>query len=212
MFDSTRITLFFGAALLLAVAPGPGMLYVLARSLAGGKREGVMSAFGTLLGGMVHVFAAALGISIVLAKSAAAFAAVKYLGAAYLCFLGLRMIIDARRDELSADTFVVATGSARNPLAQGIATEVLNPKTALFFLSFIPQFVSHDHGHIFLQFVILGTISVALNTTADLIVIAMAGPLGERIRSSAVFRHRQRTVSGAIMIGLGTYLATSESK
>lgn len=212
MFDSTRITLFFGAALLLAVAPGPGMLYVLARSLAGGKREGVMSAFGTLLGGMVHVFAAALGISIVLAKSAAAFAAVKYLGAAYLCLLGLRMIIDARRDEFSADTFVVATGSARNPLAQGIATEVLNPKTALFFLSFIPQFVSHDHGHIFLQFVILGTISVALNTTADLIVIAMAGPLGERIRSSAVFRRRQRTVSGAIMIGLGTYLATSESK
>lgn len=212
MFDSTRITLFFGAALLLAVAPGPGMLYVLARSLAGGKREGVMSAFGTLLGGMVHVFAAALGISIVLAKSAAAFAAVKYLGAAYLCLLGLRMIIDARRDESSADTFVIATGSARNPLAQGIATEVLNPKTALFFLSFIPQFVSHDHGHIFLQFVILGTISVALNTTADLIVIAMAGPLGERIRSSAVFRRRQRTVSGAIMIGLGTYLATSESK
>lgn len=212
MLDLTRITLFLSAAVLLAIAPGPGMLYVLARSLAGGKREGVLSALGTFLGGMVHVFAAALGVSIILAKSATAFAAVKYLGAAYLCFLGVRMILDARRDKSNEDALLIATRPTRNPLAQGIATEVLNPKTALFFLSFIPQFVTHDHGHVFLQFVILGTISVALNTTADLIVIALAGPLGERIRSSAVFRRRQKTVTGAIMIGLGTYLATSESK
>src|ERR1700731_2688279 len=98
MFDPTRILLFLSAALLLAIAPGPGMLYALARSLAGGKREGVLSALGTFLGGMVHVFAAALGISIVLAKSALAFAAVKYMGAAYLCFLGVRMIVDARKE------------------------------------------------------------------------------------------------------------------
>ena len=212
MFDFTRITLFLTAALLLAIAPGPGMLYVLARSLAGGKREGVLSALGTFLGGMVHVFAAALGLSIILARSALAFAAVKYLGAAYLCFLGVRMILDARRDNANAEPLIAAGRPARNPLWQGVATEVLNPKTALFFLSFIPQFVNHASGHIFLQFVILGTISVALNTTADLIVIVMAGPLGERIRSSAVFRRRQRTVTGAIMIGLGTYLVTSESK
>ena len=98
MLDSTRLLLFLTAAVLLAIAPGPGMLYVLARSLAGGKREGVLSALGTFLGGMVHVFAAALGVSIVLARSALAFSTVKYLGAAYLCFLGVRMIIDARRD------------------------------------------------------------------------------------------------------------------
>jgi threonine/homoserine/homoserine lactone efflux protein len=212
MFDLTRITLFLTAALLLAIAPGPGMLYVLARSLAGGKREGVLSALGTFLGGMVHVFAAALGVSIILAKSALAFAAVKYVGAAYLCFLGVRMIVDARREKTAPDEIAVATAPARNPLWQGVATEVLNPKTALFFLSFIPQFVSRGNGHMFLQFVTLGTVSVVLNTTADLIVIALAGPLGERIRSSAVFRRRQRTVTGAIMIGLGTYLATSESK
>ncbi len=96
MFDSTRILLFLTAAVLLAVAPGPGMLYVLARSLAGGKREGVLSALGTFLGGMVHVFAAALGVSIILAKSAAAFATVKFAGAAYLCFLGVRMILEAQ--------------------------------------------------------------------------------------------------------------------
>lgn len=212
MFDFTRITLFLTAALLLAIAPGPGMLYVLARSLAGGRREGVLSAFGTFLGGMVHVFAAALGLSIILARSAVAFAAVKYLGASYLCFLGVRMILEARRDNADPGAMLSTIQPQRNPLWQGVATEVLNPKTALFFLSFIPQFVSHTAGHIFLQFVTLGTISVVLNTTADLIVIAMAGPLGVRIRSSAVFRRRQRTVTGAIMIGLGTYLATSESK
>ena len=210
MFDSTRFFLFLTAAVLLAVAPGPGMLYVLARCLAGGKREGVLSALGTFLGGMVHVFAAALGVSIILAKSAVAFATVKYVGAAYLGFLGVRMILDARKQ--NAESIPQDIKPARNPLWQGVATEVLNPKTALFFLSFIPQFVNRGSGHVFLQFVTLGTISVVMNTTADLIVIALAGPLGEKIRSSASFRRRQRTVTGAIMIGLGTYLATSESK
>lgn len=209
MFDSTRLFLFLTAAVLLAIAPGPGMLYVLARSLAGGKREGVLSALGTFLGGMVHVLAAALGVSIILAKSALAFAAVKYVGAAYLCYLGVRMILDARKGGTSLDS---ALPPARNPLWQGVATEVLNPKTALFFLSFIPQFVNRGSGHVFLQFVTLGTISVLLNTTADLVVIALAGPMGERIRSSATFRRRQRTATGAIMIGLGTYLAVSENK
>jgi len=210
MFNWIRFVLFLTAAVLLAIAPGPGMLYVLARSLAGGKREGVLSALGTFFGGMVHVFAAALGVSIILARSAVAFGAVKYVGAAYLCFLGVRMILDARKatGEMATPDFT----PKRNPLWQGVATEVLNPKTALFFLSFIPQFVVRANGHVFLQFVTLGTISVVMNTTADLIVIALAGPLGEKIRSSATFRRRQRTATGAIMIGLGTYLATSEGK
>ena len=222
MFDSTRLLSVSSPPLvLLAIAPGPGMLYVLARCLAGGKREGVLSALGTFLGGMVHVLAAALGVSVVLAKSALAFSTVKYVGAAYLCFLGLRMILDARqhprKEKSSAEDLVpqdhsLAVKPARNPLWQGVATEVLNPKTALFFLSFIPQFVNRGGGHVFLQFMALGMISVVMNTTADLMVIALAGPLGERIRSSATFRRRQRTVTGAIMIGLGTYLATSESK
>jgi threonine/homoserine/homoserine lactone efflux protein len=221
MFDSTRLLLFLTAALLLAVGPGPGMLYVLARTLAGGKREGLLSALGTLLGGMVHVFAAALGISVILARSAVAFSAVKYVGAAYLCFLGVRMIRDAQKDapkdapkakECQGNSLSANHRTARNPLAQGVATEVLNPKTALFFLSFIPQFVNRGVGHVFLQFVVLGTVSVVLNTSADMIVVLMAGPLGKKIRSSAVFRRRQRTVTGAVMIGLGTYLASSESR
>ena len=208
MAGSTHFLVFLTAAVLLAIAPGPGMLYVLARTLAGGRREGLLSSLGTFFGGMVHVFAAAAGISIILAKSALAFAAVKYLGAAYLCFLGIRMILDARRDESISLT---ALPRAKNPSLQGILTEVLNPKTALFFLSFIPQFVNHSGGHVFAQFVLLGTISVTLNTAADVIVTLLAGPLGQRIRESARFRRRQRTVTGAIMIGLGTYLAVGES-
>jgi threonine/homoserine/homoserine lactone efflux protein len=207
MFDP-RFLVFLTAAILLAIAPGPGMLYVLARTLAGGRREGLLSAVGTFFGGMVHVFAAAAGISIILAKSALAFAAVKYLGAGYLCLLGIRMILDARRDE----QIPVALPRAKNPLWQGVMTEVLNPKTALFFLSFIPQFVNHASGHVFAQFVVLGAISVTLNTTADIVVTLLAGPLGQRIRESARFRRRQRTLTGAIMIGLGTYLAVGESK
>lgn len=212
MFDSTRLFLFLTAAMLLAIAPGPGMLYVLARSLAGGKCEGALSALGTFCGGMVHVLAAALGVSIILARSALAFATVKYAGAAYLCVLGMRMILDARKENADSGVADTLVQPARHPLWQGVATEVLNPKTALFFLSFIPQFVNRSAGHVFLQFVMLGTVSVVLNTSADLLVIALAGPLGERIRSSATFRLRQRTATGAIMIGLGTYLATSESK
>jgi threonine/homoserine/homoserine lactone efflux protein len=205
---SPKFLLFLSAATLLAIAPGPGMLYVLSRTLAGGKREGILSSLGTFLGGMVHVFAAAAGVSIILAKSAVAFATVKYAGAGYLCFLGIRMILEARSQQGSPETMQLRS---RNPFWQGIATEALNPKTALFFLSFIPQFVDHRAGNVFGQFVLLGVISVSLNTTADLVVTAAAVPLGNRIRSSARFRRRQRALTGAIMIGLGAYLASSDS-
>jgi threonine/homoserine/homoserine lactone efflux protein len=210
MLHSTKLALFLTAALLLAVAPGPGMLYVLARSLAGGRREGVLSSLGTFVGGMVHVLAAAAGVSVVLARSAVAFATVKYAGAAYLCFLGVRMIWGAWRE---GDGFpAAALPPARNPFWQGIATEVLNPKTALFFLSFIPQFVNREAGHVFAQFLALGAVSVTLNTSADLVVTMFAGPLGSRIRESARFRSAQRTATGGIMIGLGTYLALSKAE
>jgi threonine/homoserine/homoserine lactone efflux protein len=210
MVDPTRLSVFLGAAILLAVAPGPGMLYVLARTLAGGRREGLLSAFGTFFGGMVHVFAAAAGVSIVLAKSAVAFATVKYLGAGYLCFLGARMILDARKK--GEDVPPTGLLPERNPFWQGVTTEVLNPKTALFFLSFIPQFVNRGGGYVFAQFVLLGTISVVLNTSADIVVTMLAGPLGQRIRGSERFRRRQRTLTGAVMLGLGSYLAFRDSK
>src|SRR5580698_1181578 len=179
IFDSARFLVFLSAAILLAIAPGPGMLYVLARSLGGGRREGLLSALGTFFGGMVHVFAAAAGISIILAKSAMAFAAVKYLGAGYLCFLGIRMILDARKND---GISFADQPRGRNPFWQGLMTEVLNPKTALFFLSFIPQFVNRSQRHVFLQFVLLGTLSVTLNTSADIIVTMLAGTKSQLIQ------------------------------
>ncbi len=209
MIEAHRFLLFLGAATLLAVSPGPGMLYVLTRTLAGGRREGVLSSLGTFLGGLVHVVAAATGLSIVLATSATAFAVVKYAGAGYLAFLGIRMVLSARKDtELEVPVGV----NRRNPLWQGIATEVLNPKTAIFFLAFIPQFVNRASGGVFWQFLALGAISVGLNTTCDLIVTAMAAGIGARLRSSVTLRRRQRTVTGLTLIGLGAYVAFSDAK
>jgi threonine/homoserine/homoserine lactone efflux protein len=207
MLDSHRFLLFLAAAILLAVTPGPGIFYVLARTLAGGRREGFQSSFGTFFGGLFHVFAAALGISAVLAASALAFHTVKYAGAAYLVFLGVKMI-RSRNTELPANT----EAPKGNAFRQGVLTEVLNPKTALFFLSFIPQFIAPDRGHVFFQFATLGIFSVSLNTAADLVVVSLAAPLERKLKSSATFRRRQRTASGLGMIGLGAYVAFSGSK
>src|SRR5580704_8431867 len=140
MFDTHRFLLFFVAALLLAVTPGPGIFYVLARSLAGGRREGILSSFGTFVGGLFHVLAAALGISAILAASAVAFHTVKFAGAAYLVWLGVRMIRTR-----NADVAINPSKPSQGAFRQGILTEVLNPKTALFFLSFIPQFIAPAH-------------------------------------------------------------------
>src|SRR5262250_1399571 len=118
MIDSARFAVFLSAALVLAIAPGPGMLYVLARTLAGGRREGLLSSLGTFLGGMVHVVAAAAGVSIILGRSAVAFSTVKYLGAGYLCFLGVRMILDAPRDSDEVPSVVLP--ARRNPFWQGV--------------------------------------------------------------------------------------------
>lgn len=207
MFDPTRFTLFLTAALLLAITPGPGILYVMARSLAGGRREGILSSFGTLLGGLVHVFAAAAGVSAILATSAIAFSVVKYAGAAYLVYLGVRMIVT--RKEAAQD--VEAAAPTGNAFVQGIVTEVLNPKTAIFFLSFIPQFVDAKAGSVFTQFVVLGVISVVLNTAADVVVAVFAGTIGRRLLSSVRARERQRAGTGAVMIGLGAYVAAADA-
>jgi len=207
MFDPHRFLLFFAAALLLAVTPGPGIFYVLARSLAGGRREGVLSSFGTFVGGFFHVLAAALGISAILAASAVAFHTVKYAGAAYLVWLGIRMI-RTRNAEMAVSAEKPSQGAFR----QGIFTEVLNPKTALFFLSFIPQFIAPERGHVFLQFVLLGALSVVLNTAADLVVVALAAPLERKLKNSMRFRRGQRVASGVGMITLGAYVALADSR
>jgi len=198
--------LFLSAATLLALSPGPGMLYVLSRTLHGGRREGFLSAGGTFVGGLVHAVAAGLGLSAILMRSALAFEVVRYAGACYLIYLGISMI-RGRRTSVNG---LSGESKSRRNFVQGITTEVLNPKTALFFLSFIPQFVSPGRGHVVLQFLMFGTISVTLNTAADLLVVEFAGSLARRARDRPRLIERQRTVSGAGMIGLGIYVAASK--
>ena len=206
MIDWTRFALFMSAAVILALTPGPGILYVLGRTLHGGRREGVLSALGTFVGGSVHVLAAALGLSAILMTSATAFEVVRYAGASYLIYLGVSMILNRNARLTAADQ----SNKPRGHFLQGIATEVLNPKTALFFLSFIPQFVSPARGNLTLQFLILGSISVSLNTAVDLIVVGFAGALARPLTQNRRFIERQRTASGVGMIGLGVYVAVSK--
>jgi len=206
MLDLRLFLLFLSAALVLAVTPGPGIFYVLGQTLAGGRRVGVLSSLGTFFGGMLHVVAAALGLSAVLAASALAFSIVKYLGALYLVWIGINMI-RTRNAPMETGT---SQASLIHVFRQGVLTEALNPKTALFFLSFLPQFVSVHLGHVIAQFLLLGLVSVTLNTTADLLVVSFAAPLGRKLQGSARFRRNQRVASGVGMIGLGAFVAFGE--
>jgi len=208
MIEGTKLVIFLSAALVLAVMPGPGILYVLGRTLNGGKGEGVNSALGTFLGGLVHAIAAAVGLSALLVASAAAFQVVRYAGAAYLVYLGIMMIRNRHLRITESDS----SPAGNQSLIQGIITETLNPKTALFFLSFIPQFVDPGKGHATLQFLVLGVISVALNTAVDLVVVFFAAALAEQLRSSQSFNTKQRAASGLGMIGLGLYVAVADNR
>lgn len=211
MFTTASLLTFFAACTLLALTPGPGILYVLSRSLAGGRREGVLSSLGTFVGGLVHVVAAGLGISAVLATSAMAYQAVRWIGAAYLFYLGVRMLWTAGQDDEDAPLADAERNSVGSPFVQGIVTEVLNPKTAIFFLSFLPQFVSVRAGSVLLQFVVLGCVSVAMNTAVDLLVAVFAGSIGQRLLSSRRARVRQRRATGAVVAGMGVYVAVREA-
>ncbi len=227
MIDPTQFALFLAAAIVLAVTPGPGIFYVAARTLAGGRAEGVASSFGTGLGGLVHVAAGALGVSAVVLASAELFTLLKLVGAAYLVWLGVRAILAARREAFLLDRAIhVSGGSASDDRAQGgsvsamgvgrafregVLVEALNPKTAAFFLAFIPQFVETAGpmalGSVAGQFVVLGVVSVALNTGADVVVAFLAG----RIRAGAGARpllvRRLREGAGSAMVALGVGLA-----
>lgn len=208
MLDATKFGLFLTAAILLAITPGPGIFYVLTRSLKGGRAEGIASSFGTAVGGLAHVVGAALGLSTILATSSIAFTIVKYVGAAYLIYLGIRTL---RSDDGISVEANIPPSTTRNAFRQGIITEVLNPKTALFFLAFIPQFIN-PQGNVILQFALLGSISVALNTSADIVIALLAGPIGQWLRTSSRFRRRQRLFTGWSLIGLGAYVAVADNK
>jgi threonine/homoserine/homoserine lactone efflux protein len=200
--DPATLALFFVAALAIAVSPGPGIFYVAARTLAGGRNEGLASSFGTGLGGLVHVAAGAIGVSALVMASAEAFTILKLAGALYLVWIGIKAIREARQP---FEAKAVTTGTAR-AFREGILVEALNPKTAAFFLAFLPQFVDPSAGPVWLQFLVLGLISVALNTAVDVVVALLAS----RARSIAIGRpttlRRLRTLAGGAIAALGLAL------
>jgi threonine/homoserine/homoserine lactone efflux protein len=195
-------SLFLIAALVVAVIPGPGIFYVAARTLSDGRKVGIASTLGTGLGGFVHVIAGSLGVSAIILASAEAFAALKFAGALYLIWLGIRAFRDA--GELPIE-MAKAAGTVW-AFREVILVEATNPKTAAFFLAFIPQFLDVAAPHPALQFVALGLISVALNTLADLVVVKAASATRAGFMRRPQLLRRLRQGSGLFMMGLGASL------
>lgn len=191
------------AALLLAITPGPGIAYVVARTVASGRREGLASCLGTGVGGMAHVLAAALGLSVMVAQSAMAFNMVKYIGAAYLIFLGVRILM--REDGTAVSTQTGGSKGAHRALLEGMVVELMNVKTALFFLAFLPQFALPTEPLV-PQLVMLGSICVALNTLVDVVAVFAAQKLLASGPARAARARWLTRFSGGTMVGLGIFL------
>jgi threonine/homoserine/homoserine lactone efflux protein len=208
MPDPSRLALFVGAALLLLVVPGPSVLYIVTQSVSHGRRAGMVSVAGITTGTLIHIAAATVGLSALLASSALAFDVVKYLGAAYLIVVGIRRLLGLDRANGSG----AAPRRGRSPgrlYRQGIVVNVLNPKTALFFLAFLPQFVDPSRGAAWAQILLLGVLFACLGFVSDGTWALVAGTLGERLRRSARFPQIQRYVSGSVLVGLGAAAALS---
>jgi len=204
--EPSTLAVFSAAALALLVVPGPAVTYIVAQSISHGRSAGLASVAGVHAGTMVHIVAATAGLSALLVSSALAFDVVKYLGAAYLILLGIRAL-------LGGDVEVEAAGADQADLwglaRQGAVVNILNPKTALFFLAFLPQFVDPSRGAAWAQILALGLLFAALGFCSDGVWALVAGTLGDRLRRSRRFPSVQRYVSGSVFVGLGAVAAFS---
>lgn len=208
MLDPAKLSFFLIAALVLVVTPGPAVLYVVTRSLDQGRAAGIVSVLGVGVGNFAHVVAAALGLSALLASSALAFSALKYAGAAYLIFLGIRKFVSPAA-EFSA---VQYRSESRGAIfRQGVVVAALNPKTALFFLAFLPQFTDAHRGAVWLQFVVLGTITVLLGVASDTCYALLSGSFGDWLKRRKGFLRGEKYISGSVYCGLGLATAVSGS-
>jgi threonine/homoserine/homoserine lactone efflux protein len=197
---------FLIAAIVLAITPGPGLAYVVARTVAGGRKEGLASCFGTAIGGMVHVAATALGISVLIAQSALAFSVIKYLGSAYLVYLGIKLL---RAGASRSQSDSLKAQGPKRAFLEGILVEIFNVKTALFFLAFIPQFIAPTQAAA-PQLLLLGSLCVALNTAVDVAAVFAAHRL---LQSQSRQYHRARLLnylSGITLLILGAYLGLTQ--
>jgi threonine/homoserine/homoserine lactone efflux protein len=205
MPDKTALISFLVAALLLNLAPGPDMMYVLGRSMGQGRRAGIVSALGIFVGCLFHLFAAALGLAALLRTSPLLFHLVRLAGAGYLVYLGIKLIWDAKRALAGAN---IQQDGLRRIFLQGVITNVLNPKVAIFFIAFLPQFVD-TRGSIALQVLLLGMIFDVGGTLVNLGVAVAAGGLGDRLGRSANLVKWQRRLTGSLFIGLGLRVGLS---
>jgi threonine/homoserine/homoserine lactone efflux protein len=199
MPDAHAFLVFAAASVVLAVVPGPAVIYIVTRSVRHGRAAGLVSTLGVELGNMVHVAAAAVGLSALLASSATAFNVVRYAGAAYLVFLGVRVLL-GKEDEDERERPAVGR---RRLFWEGAVVSALNPKTALFFLAFLPQFVDPAQGAVALQAFVLGTCFVALATLSDSAYALLAGTAGNRLRRGRLLAR----MSGGVYLGLGAFAA-----
>jgi RhtB (resistance to homoserine/threonine) family protein len=206
MISGHDLLIFLGASILLNLSPGPDTLYVLTRTLAQGRRAGFLSSFGVCTGALVHVSAAALGLSVVLATSAIAFTAVKYAGAAYLVYLGLRMLISRNGLHLDAGR-PAPRASGWKVFRQGILIDVLNPKAALFFMAFLPQFVVPGSDHTSAQFFVLGLIVIAIALVWEATIVLFAHLLTRRLRANQAISRWVNRALGGVFVALGIRLA-----
>ncbi len=198
---AANLGLFIGAALVLLLIPGPAVLYIVGRSVEQGRLAGLVSDLGIHTGTLVHVVAAALGLSAVLASSALAFSVVKYAGAAYLIWLGLKKIF-GRIEAPDVNVTLQGRGYARL-YREGFIVNLLNPKTALFFLAFLPQFVEVSRGHLAMQIAFLGLLFTLLGFITDGCYALAAGTAGNWLKRSRGYLKFERYVSGVLFIGLG---------
>jgi len=201
----SSLALFCAASIALAVVPGPAVTYIVTQSVDKGRRAGIVSALGIATGGLVHVAAATVGLSALIASSAAAFNVVKYVGAAYLIVVGIRRILS--HDEPESAVAVEQT-PLRQLYAQGVVVNVLNPKTALFFLAFLPQFVDRS-GSVALQVGILGLLFASIALLSDLGYAVLADALAGRVRQSGRAARLRRFATGGIFVALGITAAAA---
>ena len=206
MPDASTLGLFFGAGFVLLITPGPAVLYIVTRSIEQGPKAGLVSVLGIIVGTLFHVAAAALCISALLLSSALAFNALRYLGALYLIYLGVRTL--AARDR-AAHAERVDRAGLTEIFSQGVVVNLLNPHTALFFFAFLPQFVDPARGSVPLQIVTLGLLFIAMAATTDAVWAITAGTAGDWIKRNPRFTRTQRYVTGGALIGLGAAAAIS---
>jgi threonine/homoserine/homoserine lactone efflux protein len=203
--DPSTFLLFAAAALFFLAIPGPSVFYIVTRSLVQGRRAGVVSMLGVQTGGLVHVVAAAFGLSALIASSAEAFTVVKYAGAAYLVLLGARKLLASGDEQVELESR--DPSSLRRLFLHGVIVNVLNPKTALFFLAFLPQFVDPSAGPVAPQMLVLGTLLVGLGVLSDGTYALLAAGAGRRLRSAVSTRRLLERVSGGVFVGLGVVAA-----